>query len=208
MLSNSLSLIWPPPPYLPWPQSLPLFKAICLFAPLLRYLPSSTFVWQETYTEIAGMHRFGAFYMDYLYTMEDSSGKGIVLVHSLLQSLFGHLATSSLFFFLSVMFPFSLPGSPFLSFFLSLFRSFHLFSSLLPVKQAPWRLEERACLVSVTATWSLTLSVLTLTLNLPGGQLSEVFSLCWHIFEFLSPWCLLKHCFPSVSLPVSSWESE
>lgn len=123
MLSNSLSLIWPPPPYLPWPQSLPLFKAICLFAPLLRYLPSSTFVWQETYTEIAGMHRFGAFYMDYLYTMEDSSGKGIVLVHSLLQSLFGHLATSSLFFFLSVMFPFSLPGSPFLSFVLSLFPS-------------------------------------------------------------------------------------
>lgn len=69
------------------------------------------------------MHRFGAFYMDYLYTMEDSSGKGIVLVHSLLQSLFGHLATSSLFFFLSVMFPFSLPGSPFLSFVLSLFPS-------------------------------------------------------------------------------------
>uniref|UniRef100_A0A3Q2W0H5 Vacuolar protein sorting 13 homolog B n=1 Tax=Haplochromis burtoni TaxID=8153 RepID=A0A3Q2W0H5_HAPBU len=31
---------------------------------------------KETYTEIAGMHRFGAFYMDYLYTMEDSSGKG------------------------------------------------------------------------------------------------------------------------------------
>lgn len=143
MLSNSLSLIWPPPPYLPWPQSLPLFKAICLFAPLLRYLPSSTFVWQETYTEIAGMHRFGAFYMDYLYTMEDSSGKGIVLVHSLLQSLFGHLATSSLFFFLSVMFPFSLPGSPFLSFFLSFALS--LFPSLFvspPCQTSPmetWR---------------------------------------------------------------------
>lgn len=126
MLSNSLSLIWPPPPYLPWPQSLPLFKAICLFAPLPRYLPSSTFVWQETYTEIAGMHRFGAFYMDYLYTMEDSSGKGIVLVHSLLQSLFGHLATSSLFFFFICHVPifsawFTL--SFFLSFALSLFPS-------------------------------------------------------------------------------------
>lgn len=72
------------------------------------------------------MHRFGAFYMDYLYTMEDSSGKGIVLVHSPSQSLFGHLATSSLFFFLSVMFPFSLPGSPFLSFALSI--SFRLSS--------------------------------------------------------------------------------
>ncbi|KAK2095467.1 Vacuolar protein sorting-associated protein 13B [Saguinus oedipus] len=30
----------------------------------------------ETYTEIAGMQRFGAFYMDYLYTMESTSGKG------------------------------------------------------------------------------------------------------------------------------------
>ncbi|XP_056141722.1 intermembrane lipid transfer protein VPS13B-like [Lampris incognitus] len=30
---------------------------------------------KETYTEIAGMHRFGAFYMDYLYTMENGSGK-------------------------------------------------------------------------------------------------------------------------------------
>ncbi|XP_051791807.1 intermembrane lipid transfer protein VPS13B-like isoform X3 [Erpetoichthys calabaricus] len=32
---------------------------------------------KETYTEIAGMQRFGAFYMDYLYTMENSSGKGL-----------------------------------------------------------------------------------------------------------------------------------
>ncbi|XP_034029740.1 LOW QUALITY PROTEIN: vacuolar protein sorting-associated protein 13B-like [Thalassophryne amazonica] len=31
---------------------------------------------KETYTEIAGMQRFGAFYMDYLYTMENSSGTG------------------------------------------------------------------------------------------------------------------------------------
>ncbi|XP_005879328.1 PREDICTED: vacuolar protein sorting-associated protein 13B isoform X1 [Myotis brandtii] len=31
---------------------------------------------KETYTEVAGMQRFGAFYMDYLYTMENSSGKG------------------------------------------------------------------------------------------------------------------------------------
>ncbi|XP_053322760.1 intermembrane lipid transfer protein VPS13B [Spea bombifrons] len=31
---------------------------------------------KETYTEIAGMQRFGAFYMDYLYTMESSGGKG------------------------------------------------------------------------------------------------------------------------------------
>ncbi|PKU43746.1 vacuolar protein sorting-associated protein 13b isoform x4 [Limosa lapponica baueri] len=30
---------------------------------------------EETYTEIAGMQRFGAFYMDYLYTMESNSGK-------------------------------------------------------------------------------------------------------------------------------------
>ncbi|NXD18802.1 VP13B protein, partial [Spelaeornis formosus] len=30
---------------------------------------------KETYTEIAGMQRFGAFYMDYLYTMENTSGK-------------------------------------------------------------------------------------------------------------------------------------
>ncbi|XP_078143289.1 intermembrane lipid transfer protein VPS13B isoform X3 [Centroberyx gerrardi] len=30
---------------------------------------------KETYTEIAGMQRFGAFYMDYLYTMENGSGK-------------------------------------------------------------------------------------------------------------------------------------
>lgn len=33
--------------------------------------------WQETYTEIAGMQRFGAFYMDYLYTVEHSRGKGM-----------------------------------------------------------------------------------------------------------------------------------
>ncbi|KAK2844126.1 hypothetical protein Q5P01_010785 [Channa striata] len=31
---------------------------------------------KETYTEITGMQRFGAFYMDYLYTMENNSGKG------------------------------------------------------------------------------------------------------------------------------------
>ncbi|XP_077023444.1 intermembrane lipid transfer protein VPS13B isoform X12 [Tamandua tetradactyla] len=31
---------------------------------------------KETYTEIAGMQRFGAFYMDYLYTMENTIGKG------------------------------------------------------------------------------------------------------------------------------------
>ncbi|XP_036193759.1 vacuolar protein sorting-associated protein 13B isoform X6 [Myotis myotis] len=31
---------------------------------------------KETYTEVAGMQRFGAFYMDYLYTMENSIGKG------------------------------------------------------------------------------------------------------------------------------------
>ncbi|XP_069778608.1 intermembrane lipid transfer protein VPS13B-like isoform X4 [Narcine bancroftii] len=33
---------------------------------------------KETYTEIAGVQRFGAFYMDYLYTMECSAGKGSV----------------------------------------------------------------------------------------------------------------------------------
>ncbi|XP_070604207.1 intermembrane lipid transfer protein VPS13B isoform X4 [Erythrolamprus reginae] len=31
---------------------------------------------KEMYTEITGMQRFGAFYMDYLYTMESTSGKG------------------------------------------------------------------------------------------------------------------------------------
>ncbi|XP_054548040.1 intermembrane lipid transfer protein VPS13B isoform X2 [Talpa occidentalis] len=31
---------------------------------------------KETYTEIAGMQRFGAFYMDYLYTVENTSSKG------------------------------------------------------------------------------------------------------------------------------------
>ncbi|CAL8286959.1 unnamed protein product [Merluccius merluccius] len=31
---------------------------------------------KETYTEIAGTQRFGAFYMDYLYTMENGGGKG------------------------------------------------------------------------------------------------------------------------------------
>nr|XP_044599846.1 vacuolar protein sorting-associated protein 13B isoform X6 [Equus asinus] len=31
---------------------------------------------KETYTEIAGMQRFGAFYMDYLYTMENNGCKG------------------------------------------------------------------------------------------------------------------------------------
>ncbi|KAJ8290952.1 hypothetical protein GJAV_G00019590 [Gymnothorax javanicus] len=30
---------------------------------------------KETYTEMAGMQRFGAFYMDYLYTMENNSSK-------------------------------------------------------------------------------------------------------------------------------------
>ncbi|KAG8570401.1 hypothetical protein GDO81_011258 [Engystomops pustulosus] len=33
---------------------------------------------KETYTEIAGMQRFGALYMDYLYTMESTGGKGPV----------------------------------------------------------------------------------------------------------------------------------
>ncbi|KAJ3597647.1 hypothetical protein NHX12_001164, partial [Muraenolepis orangiensis] len=44
----------------------------------------------ETYTEIAGMQRFGAFYMDYLYTMENGGGKGIVsLLFTLLVCLWG-----------------------------------------------------------------------------------------------------------------------
>lgn len=35
---------------------------------------------QETYTENAGLQRYGAFYMDYLYTMENSSrGKSVSL---------------------------------------------------------------------------------------------------------------------------------
>lgn len=145
------------------------------------------FVWQETYTEIAGMQRFGAFYMDYLYTMENSSGRGIVWVRSPHQICLQALP-------------------PFLIFLAALLCSFFcLLWSLLPlsfplfsVKQAPWRVGERACLVWVSATWSLTLLVLTLTLNLPGGQLSQVFSLHWCIFEFLSPRCLLKHCVPGL----------
>ncbi|XP_069635867.1 intermembrane lipid transfer protein VPS13B isoform X7 [Haliaeetus albicilla] len=36
---------------------------------------------KETYTEIAGMQRFGAFYMDYLYTMENTNGKGIPIMN-------------------------------------------------------------------------------------------------------------------------------
>lgn len=121
------------------------------------------------------------------------------LIHSSSQSFFVHLISSSLLFFISVMFSFSLHClSSFLSILYSLCLSifFYIFSSLLSVKQAPCRLEERACLVWVTATWSLTLPVLALTSNLPGGQLSEVFSLHWHVFEFLSFCCLLKHCFP------------
>ncbi|XP_036063836.1 vacuolar protein sorting-associated protein 13B isoform X3 [Onychomys torridus] len=31
---------------------------------------------KETYTEVAGVQRFGAFYMDYLYTVEHNNGKG------------------------------------------------------------------------------------------------------------------------------------
>ncbi|KAM5281500.1 intermembrane lipid transfer protein VPS13B isoform 1-T1 [Ctenodactylus gundi] len=31
---------------------------------------------KETYTEMAGIQRFGAFYMDYLYTVENTNGKG------------------------------------------------------------------------------------------------------------------------------------
>lgn len=35
---------------------------------------------QETYTETAGLQRYGAFYMDYLYTMENSSrGRSVSL---------------------------------------------------------------------------------------------------------------------------------
>lgn len=117
------------------------------------------------------------------------------LIHFSSQSLFANLATSFLFFFISVMSLSALPCSFCLFCTLSDFPFLSPYS-LFSVKQAPWRLGERACLVWVTATWSLTLPVLTLTPNLPGGQLSEVFSLRWHIFEFLSPRCLLKHCFP------------
>lgn len=55
----------------------PVIASLSMFAPLLLFTRLH-FVWQETYTEIAGMQRFGAFYMDYLYTMENSSGRGIV----------------------------------------------------------------------------------------------------------------------------------
>ncbi|CAO2602522.1 Intermembrane lipid transfer protein VPS13B [Lemmus lemmus] len=50
-----------------------------MYSVLTPILPSVVFAflyWQETYTEIAGMLRFGAFYMDYLYTVEHSRGKG------------------------------------------------------------------------------------------------------------------------------------
>lgn len=48
------------------------------------------------------------------------------LIHSSSQSLFAHLATSSLFFSISVMFSFSLPCSLFLPIYLLLSLSFHL----------------------------------------------------------------------------------
>lgn len=58
------------------------YQHVCSLTAVFTWLRS---VWQETYTEIAGMQRFGAFYMDYLYTMENSSGRGIVWFLSLHQ---------------------------------------------------------------------------------------------------------------------------
>lgn len=115
------------------------------------------------------MQRFGAFYMDYLYTMESSSGKGIV-EFSPPQSLFGHLATSPLSLFLSTRHVHSSSLFP-----MSVFFILSLLSS--PCQTSPRRERERVGLVSLMATWSLTPSVLTLTLNLPVGQLSKVFRL-------------------------------
>lgn len=116
------------------------------------------------------MQRFGAFYMDYLYTMENSSGKGIVLV------IPPHRAC--LLTLITVTF------SPSASVFSSNRSSFSLSC-----------LSADSCLSeSQPPTWSLTFPVLALTPNVPGGQLSEV---CSHIFDFLSLCCLSKHCFPS-----------
>lgn len=148
--------------------------------------------WQETYTEIAGMQRFGAFYMDYLYTMENSSGKGIIW--------------STYFFLFDIICQLNCPPVFLLNVYDALYKHI-LHSSWLPVAcsstalcqttpSLPPSLWEIACLVWAAATWSLTLPVLTLTPNLPGGQLSGLFSLCWHVFKFLSPHCLLKQCFP------------
>lgn len=98
-------------------------------------------------------------------------------IHSSSQTMFAHLATSSLFFsvFLClVCLSLFSPSSLSILFFLCLSLSL---SFLFSVKQAPWRLEERACLVSIAPTWSLTLPVPALTPNFPGGQLSELFSL-------------------------------
>ncbi|XP_017308311.2 intermembrane lipid transfer protein VPS13B isoform X6 [Ictalurus punctatus] len=40
------------------------------------YCTKASVTFKETYTEAAGLQRFGAFYLDYLYTMENKSGKG------------------------------------------------------------------------------------------------------------------------------------
>lgn len=50
----------------------------------LHVICNKKFLWQETYTEAAGLQRFGAFYLDYLYTMENESGKGTASHTSLL----------------------------------------------------------------------------------------------------------------------------
>ncbi|XP_076852693.1 intermembrane lipid transfer protein VPS13B-like [Brachyhypopomus gauderio] len=64
---------------------------------------------KETYSESAGLQRFGAFYLDYLYTMETASGKGTgprppsLAVYSSFSSLPSSLfsASSTLFLFFS-----------------------------------------------------------------------------------------------------------
>lgn len=178
-------MIWPPLHHPPWPQSLPLY-AISLFAPWLLCLPTPLCLTGDLH----GDSRHATLWC-FLHGLSLHNGEQQWQRYCLIPfpspGLFAGLATFSdlpcrtaLLFLLSVLKPLPLP------------LSFPLFS----VKQAPWSVGEKGCLVWVPATWSLTLLVLTLTLNLPGGQLSEVFSLHWSIFEFLSPHCLLKHCVP------------
>lgn len=93
-------------------------------------------------------------------------------IHFSSQSVFANLAASSFSLYVSC----SSRLCPVLSSYLFCTLSDFPFRSpysLLSVKQAPWRFEERACLVWVTTTWSLTLPVLALNSNLPGGQLSQ-----------------------------------
>lgn len=141
------------------------------------------------------MQRFGAFYMDYLYTMENSSGKGIVQFISphrvclltLPPPLFlymCHVLHGSARCFLPIYFVLSLTSHFVPPILLSL-------SNKPPgdLKKEPVLFESQP-----PGPWPFLSSRSTQTYL--EGNCHSVFSLCWHVFEFLSPRCLLKHCFP------------